>query len=102
MHPHFPSDLSPFCIPERRLVTFPYVAGGKLVRCSVENTALALLWGRAAHTEAEQVGAFVACRGRIEDLVRWLLDQGRGAGGGLSVTAEDVRGMVTLAAGEVA
>jgi hypothetical protein len=73
-------------------VTFPCVAGGKLVRCAIENAALALLWGRVVHTEAEQAEAFADCRGRIEDLVRRLLSEGRGAGGGLCVAEEDVRG----------
>jgi hypothetical protein len=92
----------PYCLPDRRLVTFPCVAGGMLVRCGIENSTLALLWGRAVHTEAEQAEGFAACRRLIEDLVRLLLEAGRGAEGGLSVTAEDVRGVMPVTAGGAA
>jgi hypothetical protein len=53
----------PSVIPERRLVTFACLAGGRLVRCAISGSALAVLWGRAVREEADLGEAFAACRG---------------------------------------
>lgn len=95
---HFLAAL-PLCLPERQLVLFPCLSRGQLVRCGIENAALSLLWGRPVHTEAEQAEAFGACRVAVEGLVRQLLASGRGEGGGLSVTAEDVGEVAGVARG---
>jgi hypothetical protein len=59
-----------YVIPERRLVTFPCVHRGRLVRRSISGAALSVLWGRAVQGEADMGEAFAACRGRVEALVR--------------------------------
>ena len=64
----------PCVIPERGLVTFPCLAGGRLVHCAICGGALALLWCKPGRTEA---------------LVRRRLAEGRGKEGGLCITAED-------------
>jgi hypothetical protein len=90
MHPeavHFLAAV-PFVIPERQLVTFPCMHRGRLVRCAIDGPTLALLWRRPASVEV--ASAFAACRGKVEALMRRLLSEGRGASGGLCVTAEDV------------
>jgi hypothetical protein len=84
----------PYVIPERQLVTFPCLAGGRLVRCAICSGALAELCGRPVRTEAELTAAFAACRPRIEALVRRLLGEGRGREGGLSITGEDAASQV--------
>jgi hypothetical protein len=87
----------PYVIPDRQLLTFPCLAGLRLVRCAICSGALAVLWGRPVRGETDLAEAFAACRGRIEDLVRRLLAGGRGAGGGLVITAEDVDGQAARA-----
>ena len=77
----------PFTIPDRSMVTFPCVADGRLIRCSIGGAALAELHGRPVRTEAELAEAFAARRGRVEALVSRLLSEGRE--GGLCVTSED-------------
>jgi hypothetical protein len=51
------------------------------VRCAIGSGALALLWEKPVRGEDDQAEALAACRGQIEDLVRRLLAQGRGAAG---------------------
>jgi len=81
-------------LPEYRLLTLSGFVDGRPLRVAVGNSVLALLTGRPVESESDQVEAFERGRSRLVAIVAELLEQGRGGGGGLHVTPEDVSATV--------